>query len=141
MERQASMSLEERDASLADFWRRALAWSADAALFIVLGGMMYNLVDSPVTLLLTLVAYLVYSAVTEGSSLEGTVGKVLLGLHVTDLDGSPLSGRRSTGRAVAKAISLAVFPLGYAIVTFSDGKRALHDLLASTLVLRRRRNQ
>jgi uncharacterized RDD family membrane protein YckC len=87
--------------------------------------------------LVAFIAFLMYSAALEGSSYGATFGKHLLGLRVTDLDGRKLSLRRSTGRAVAKVVSTAVFPLGHVLATFTEGKSALHDLLAGTLVLRR----
>jgi uncharacterized RDD family membrane protein YckC len=121
----------------ATIWNRFAAWSIDAVMF---GALMWVLgaLMSGFGVFIGFVAYLLYSAVLEGSRYGATFGKYLLSVRVTDLDGRPLSARRSAGRTAGKVVSGAVFPFGHLIATFTDGRSALHDLLAGTVVLRSR---
>jgi uncharacterized RDD family membrane protein YckC len=74
-----------------------------------------------------------YSSLTESSVLMGTVGKRVCGLRVTDLSGRRLGFGRASARYWSK---LASFPLliGYLLAAFTGGHRALHDLIAGTVV-------
>jgi uncharacterized RDD family membrane protein YckC len=79
-----------------------------------------------------------YYAFSESSSWQGTIGKKLLNLYVTDLSGRPISFGRASGRFFAKIIT-GMIPLGigYMLAGFTEKKQALHDMIASCLVLRR----
>jgi uncharacterized RDD family membrane protein YckC len=77
-----------------------------------------------------------YEALMESSSYQATLGKMALGLKVTDLYGNRISFGRATGRHFAKWLSLFVFCIGYIMVGFTERKQGLHDLLAGTLVRR-----
>jgi len=75
-----------------------------------------------------------YEALLTSSTWQGTVGKHLLGLRVTDLAGNPIDFARSTGRFFAKFLSRLCFSIGYIMVAFTERKQGLHDILAGTLV-------
>ena len=75
-----------------------------------------------------------YEASLTSSTWQGTVGKHLLGLRVTDLAGNPIDFARSTGRFFAKFLSRLCFSIGYIMVAFTERKQGLHDILAGTLV-------
>ena len=80
----------------------------------------------------------IYEAGMEGSKHQATLGKMALGLFVTDLQGRPLSFAHASGRFFAGAITrLIPFGIGYALAGFTEKKQALHDMIASCLVLRR----
>ena len=79
-----------------------------------------------------------YYALFESSSWQATPGKRALQLYVTDLYGRPISFVRATIRHFGKMISGLTFLVGYFLAGFTARKQALHDLLASCLVLRRR---
>ena len=78
-----------------------------------------------------------YFAFLESSPDQGTLGKRLLGLKVTDQEGRRISFGRATGRYFAKILSGLPFNLGYIIAAFTARKQALHDMIAKTLVVRR----
>jgi len=59
-----------------------------------------------------------------------------LGLIVTDMDGRRISVLRALGRYFAKFLSGLILFIGYIMVAFTDRKQGLHDLLASTLVVK-----
>jgi uncharacterized RDD family membrane protein YckC len=72
----------------------------------------------------------------ESSSYQGTLGKMIFGLKVTDLYGNRISFERATGRNFAKILSAMILGIGYLMVAFTERKQGLHDLLAGTLVRR-----
>jgi uncharacterized RDD family membrane protein YckC len=78
----------------------------------------------------------IYEASLESSSYQATLGKMALGLKVTDLEGRRISFARATGRHFAKILSGMILLIGYIIAGFSTRKQALHDMIAGTLVVR-----
>jgi len=80
----------------------------------------------------------IYNAGMEGSRHQGTLGKMALGLIVTDLQGRPIGFGQASGRYFAKIITgLIPLGIGFAMAGFTEKKQALHDMIASCLVLRR----
>ncbi len=78
-----------------------------------------------------------YFAGMESSARQATFGKAAMSLRVTDLKGQPLTFGRATGRFFAKIVSgLIPLAIGYVMAGFTEKKQALHDMIASTLVLR-----
>lgn len=79
-----------------------------------------------------------YFACMESSRQQGTLGKMALGLVVTDLQARPVSFGRASGRFFAKFITgLIPLCIGYIMAGFTEKKQALHDMIASCLVLRK----
>lgn len=79
-----------------------------------------------------------YFAYLESGEKQGTWGKQMLGLYVTDLAGNRVTFARASGRFFAKIISgLIPLGIGYIMAGFTERKQALHDMIASCLVLRR----
>jgi uncharacterized RDD family membrane protein YckC len=79
-----------------------------------------------------------YYALMESSIHQGTLGKMALGLTVTDMQGRRVSFGRATGRFFAKMITgMIPFFIGYFMAGFTEKKQALHDMIVSCLVLRR----
>lgn len=84
------------------------------------------------------VAVLLFGALYEilmEAQTGATLGKKALGLRVTTPDGQPISIRRSIGRHFAHYLS-AIFFIGYIMAGFDRQKRALHDRMAGTLVIK-----
>jgi uncharacterized RDD family membrane protein YckC len=79
-----------------------------------------------------------YYAFFETSSWQGTPGKRLFRLYVTDLGGKKITFWRASIRYFGRKISEATFLVGYIVAGFTEKKQALHDILASCIVLRRR---
>jgi len=77
-----------------------------------------------------------YYAGLEASSKQATVGKILLGLRVTDLAGFRVSFKKATGRYFAKVLSALLLLLGFVMAAFTERKQALHDILAGTVVVK-----
>jgi uncharacterized RDD family membrane protein YckC len=154
---QAQISSAESQDNYAGFWLRLIAAFADVlamfcpfciVAFIVT--VIVKLVSAakgyePSVLILTvmppvvIVATWLYFAVMESSSWQATLGKKLLGLYVTDIQGKRLSLGRATGRTFAKYISSITAGIGYLMCGFTEKKQALHDIVANCLILRRPR--
>lgn len=81
-------------------------------------------------------AFWIYEAVMESSSKQATLGKMALGLKVTDEQGRRISFVRATGRYFSKIISGMILCIGYIMAGFTARKQALHDMIAGTLVTR-----
>jgi uncharacterized RDD family membrane protein YckC len=141
----------------AGFWLRAAAYLVDTILFSAVFGLIASFYPSaflkfpdakeisltslpqltPLAIGITILAVWLYYAFFEASAWQATPGKRLLRLYVTDLNGRPLTFARATLRYFAKMISGLTFLLGYFLAGFTEKKQALHDILASCLVLRR----
>ena len=78
-----------------------------------------------------------YHALMESSSQQGTLGKMALGIKVTDLNGNRITFGRATGRYFSKIISSLTMGVGYIMAGFTQQKQALHDIIAGCLVVNR----
>ena len=160
-----SQSPAARPVAYAGFWLRFVAFIIDSLLLYFVGmilflpfaasmgmGMRGMATGRPADLqallpmihtmlrlaLLRMVLHWLYFSLLESSAWQGTLGKKALGLEVTDLDGNRIGFGRATGRFFAKFISAIILLIGYIMAGFTEKKQALHDIMASCLVLRRR---
>lgn len=78
-----------------------------------------------------------YFSLMEASKYQGTIGKIALGLKVTDMNGEKLTFGRALGRNLSKIISSMTFTIGYIMAGITEKKQGLHDIIASTLVLKK----
>jgi len=79
-----------------------------------------------------------YYAWMESSAHQGTLGKMALGLTVTDMQARPVSFARASGRFFSKMITgMIPLAIGYIMAGFTEKKQALHDIIAGCLVLRK----
>lgn len=76
-----------------------------------------------------------YYAGFESSPKQATLGKQMFGIFVTDTEGYRLSFARASGRYFGKMLSGLILLIGYIMAAFTRRRQALHDMLASTLVL------
>ena len=122
------------------FWIRVLAWIIDAMIV----GLVFPLAffagsgAHVVGYGLGFFGGWLYEALLTSSSLQATLGKMLLGMRVTDVQGQRLDFGRATLRHFAKYLSAFILGIGYLMVAFTDKKQGLHDLLAGTLVQKTR---
>lgn len=66
-----------------------------------------------------------------------TPGKLAVGVRIERADGSPLSTGRIIGRYFGRSLSGLVMCIGYLIAAFDEQKRALHDFICDTRVVKR----
>jgi uncharacterized RDD family membrane protein YckC len=69
---------------------------------------------------------------------DATPGKLALGLKLVRPDGSSLSVGRIIGRYFAEWISGMILLIGYIMAAFDDERRALHDRICDTRVIKTR---
>ena len=81
-----------------------------------------------------IISWLYYSLM-ESSSKQATLGKMALGIKVTDVGGNRISFARATGRHFAKILSSLILLVGYIMVAFTEKKQGLHDIVADCLVV------
>lgn len=91
-----------------------------------------------VIFLLAFVGVWLYEAMMTSSPRGATLGKRALGLRVLKSDGTQLTFGRATGRFFAKVFITGIIPfgIGYMMAGFTDRKRALHDMIADTVVVK-----
>jgi uncharacterized RDD family membrane protein YckC len=70
------------------------------------------------------------------SRLGATPGKMALGLKVVRPNGAPVEFSRAAGRYFAKILSGLILYIGYIIAGFDAQKRALHDMICDTRVVK-----
>lgn len=68
-----------------------------------------------------------------------TPGKMACKLEVIRPDGSPMTFGRATGRYFAEILSSLTLLIGYIMAAFDEEKRALHDRICDTRVVRKQR--
>jgi len=80
--------------------------------------------------------WIFYNSVFEASVYQATIGKMILKLKVIDLYGNRISVLRSFFRCITTIIS--ILPIGFGIwyITTDRKKRAWHDLIVSTYVIK-----
>jgi uncharacterized RDD family membrane protein YckC len=157
-----TITTSENAMTYAGFWKRLVAYIIDSALlgtvgFIVslpflglvgIGAMSAH--DEPEAaagvIMAAVGAYLIvlgamavvgwlYFALMESSGAQGTLGKMALGIKVTDLQGNRISFGRASGRYFGKILSSLILNIGYVIAGFTQQKQALHDIIAGCLVV------
>jgi len=64
-----------------------------------------------------------------------TAGGALFGVQVVTNDGADVSGRQAIARALAFPLSFLILGLGFLGILWGDRRRALHDVIAGTVVI------
>ncbi len=141
----------------AGFWKRALAIAIDFVIILVVMypvGVGLGLAIEPIVsemddvdslidflgpllalpLLFEIAVGWLYFALMECSKYQGTLGKLALGIKVTDYQGAPISCARATVRLLAKGVS-SILGVGFLVAAFTKKKQAFHDTFAECLVV------
>lgn len=123
----------------AGFWVRVLAWIIDVIIVGVIVRIAFA-ADPGIHIVgfgLGFFGGWLYEALLTSSSMQATLGKLVLGMRVTDLQGQRITFGRATARHFAKYLSTAILGIGYLMVAFTEKKQGLHDMIAGTLVVKR----
>jgi hypothetical protein len=75
-----------------------------------------------------------YFVLCEASPWQATLGKRLIGIKVTTVDGERIGSARAIGRFLAAGLSWLTMNVGHALVAWTPERRALHDMIAGTRV-------
>lgn len=83
------------------------------------------------------IVWWLYFALCESSQYQGTLGKVIMGLKVTDMNGNRLRFGTAAIRGLLKTVlsSGITMGIGLLIGVFTEKRQSLHDLLAKSIVL------
>ena len=147
---------QDLSAYYAGFWKRFLAFLIDYGI-LFLGGAIVGAISEKVIrellwgtatymgtrraiagaigLILGLLLNWLYYTLLESSSVQATIGKMVLGIIVTDLNGNRISFARANARYWSRIISALILWIGFIMAGFTKKKQALHDIIAETLVV------
>jgi uncharacterized RDD family membrane protein YckC len=89
------------------------------------------------TAVLTTILVVLYFTLMESSKYQATVGKLALGLVVTDESGNKLDIVKALVRNLSKILSSKILMIGYIMIGFTEKKQGLHDIIAKTLVVKK----
>ncbi|MCX2431502.1 RDD family protein [Pedobacter sp. GR22-10] len=81
---------------------------------------------------------LIYGVFAESSSRQATIGKRMLNIKVTDLEGSRINTGRSMARNFSKILSVIPVFFGYLYCFLNKKNQCWHDITADTLVIKDR---
>ena len=138
------------DMQYAGFWSRFIAWVIDVAalwmlafvLAIIIPILIGPLIGLPAdaAILASIIVFWVvvpwlYWALMERSSRQATLGKIIMGLTVTDMAGNRISFVRATKRYWAKVLSALMLLAGFVMIAFTAKKQGFHDIIARCLVM------
>ena len=76
--------------------------------------------------------------VTEGSKKQASIGKMLIGIKVTDEQGRPVGYGTALFRNIAKLVGVITLGIGFFTGFFDRRQQCLHDKIAGTLVIKDR---
>ncbi len=122
-------------ARYAAFWERFVAQVIDVVILSVATGTVFTATFGA-GMAIGFFAPWLYEAFMTSSEWQATVGKRVMSIVVTDLNGNRMSFARATGRHFAKYISVFLLGIGFVIAAFTAKKQALHDMIAETLVMK-----
>jgi uncharacterized RDD family membrane protein YckC len=144
-----STSGSKAPTNFAGFWLRVVAVLIDSVVLMVISGViafcagfglgMAGYAENEQLLQIVggaigLITQWAYYVFMESSKKMATVGKSLLGLIVTDLDGRKIGFGKANGRFFGKFLSGFTLGIGLIMAGFTQKKQTLHDMITSTLV-------
>lgn len=86
-------------------------------------------------LLVAIAISLTYCVTLETSAKQGTWGKQIVGIKVTDLQGRRITVGQAVGRYFAKIITGCTCGVGLLMPLWTEKKQTLHDMMAGCLAL------
>jgi uncharacterized RDD family membrane protein YckC len=107
----------------------------DAVIVAVAGSILTLITFGGGSLLIGFFGPWIYEAWMLSSSRQATLGKSVMSIMVTGIDGSRISFARATGRHFSKYVSALLLGVGFLMAAFTAKKQALHDMIAETLVI------
>ena len=142
----------------AGFWRRFVAVLIDKIILVIGGAIIGGILGAIIGFVLGasgtdlgtikavagvagyiigLVLDWLYFTLLESSSKQATLGKMAIGIIVTDLNDNRISFGKANGRYWGKIISAIILLIGFFMAGFTQNKQALHDIMAGTLVVKK----
>jgi uncharacterized RDD family membrane protein YckC len=106
--------------------------------FIVVTEKTHRIALAIVGLPFIFIVKLIYGTITDASAKQGGIGKRLMKIRVTDMDGLRIGYGKSLGRNLSKLLSLLPFLIGYLYSFLNRKQQCFHDIIAGTLVVKDR---
>lgn len=128
----------------AGFWKRFFAFCIDCLFLAGVGyyfgfiwGFLFGADEATISLLIIFSIFptWLYFAFMESSLRQATIGKITIGIIVTDLEGNRVSFWYATLRHFGKIISGMIWGIGFIMIAFTEKKQGLHDKMAKCLVI------
>jgi uncharacterized RDD family membrane protein YckC len=98
-------------------------------------GESFMLRDAPIVAALLLAAWTVFYSAYPLAVAGRTLGMATVGLRAVRRDGRDLDGRHALIRVLVFPLSFLFFGFGFVLIVLNRDRRALHDLIASTVVV------
>lgn len=119
----------------APFGKRLVAYLIDAAIVIPFCLLIHWLVkdDKAQSLIITLFIIAYYNLMESGPY-QATLGKKLMGLKITTIDGHTITKKKSAYRVVFKVLLSFLFMVGYLPALWTKRKQTAYDLITGTVV-------
>ncbi len=128
----------------AGFWKRFVASIIDSVLLTVVFDLLLWFIlpeswknNQFFLFLVPMIIIWLYYVLLESSNKQGTLGKMVLELKVTDYNNQRISFLRANARFFSKYISAIILMVGFIMVSFTSRKQGLHDIIAKTLVTKK----
>ena len=139
--------------SYAGFWKRFAAFIIDRFIVSIGGfvigfifGIPYDVLtgkaefvgfadDYILSFILSFLLVWIYQTVMESSIKQATLGKMALGIIVTDLSSKRVSFGKASCRYFGQILSGFILGIGFLMIAFTAKKQGLHDKMAGCLVV------
>ena len=80
------------------------------------------------------IIWILLGSILDSTIIQGTIGKLIMQIKVTDLNGNRISFQAALGRNLLKIIS-SIFFIGFISSAFDKKYQAFHDKVTKTLVI------
>jgi len=143
----------EDKSQFAGFWKRVVAYMIDSFIIVMGLGVLFliaffvfalgnkmedKMMQSIIAIAVygsAMITHVSYHSLFESSARQATPGKMAMGIVVTNAEGGRIGIGRAIGRNCCRLLSGMFMGIGYIITSFTARRQALHDLIASTLVV------
>jgi len=82
--------------------------------------------------------FFLYFIILEATPLKSTLGKLIFGIEVVNLQNNKITIINSIIRNLSKLVSLLPLGLGFFWIILSKNKEAFHDILSKTKVIKKK---
>ena len=120
----------------AGFWLRAGAYMIDGIIVAIVSVGLNLILPETVSIIVRLLLSAGYFTVMPVLNQGQTLGKMAAGFAIVREDGSPITYGRALVRWLGYLVSGLTLCLGFVCAAFTNHKRALHDYIADTRVVR-----
>jgi uncharacterized RDD family membrane protein YckC len=118
----------------AGFWIRFLAYIIDGVILLGINLILLLVAAATGSWLGTVIGVIYYIGFWAWQG--QTPGKMVVGIKVIQVDGSPIGFGRAVLRYIGYWVSAIIILIGFIMIGFDDRKQGLHDKIAGTLVVK-----